>query len=76
MGALLLALCQQMAAKAHTGVTIANFAAPGHWRGNHPRKDGRVVECAGLEIRYTVLRIEGSNPSFSANHKGLMLQKM
>lgn len=52
MGALLLALCQQMAAKAHTGVTIANFAAPGHWRGNHPRKDGRVVECAGLEIRF------------------------
>ena len=35
-----------------------------------------MVECAGLEIRYTVLRIEGSNPSFSANHKGLMLQKM
>ena len=52
MGALLLALCQQMAPKAHTGVTIANFAAPGHWRGNHPRKDGRVVECAGLEIRF------------------------
>ena len=26
-----------------------------------------MVECAGLEIRYTVLRIEGSNPSFSAN---------
>ena len=25
-----------------------------------------MVECAGLEIRYTVLRIEGSNPSFSA----------
>jgi hypothetical protein len=31
------------------------------------RRDGRVVECAGLEIRYTRKRIEGSNPSFSAN---------
>ena len=28
-----------------------------------------MVECAGLEIRYTVLRIEGSNPSFSARHQ-------
>ena len=30
------------------------------------RKGGRVVECAGLEIQYTFMRIEGSNPSLSA----------
>ncbi len=31
-----------------------------------------MVECAGLEIRYTVLRIEGSNPSFSARNPYFM----
>jgi hypothetical protein len=31
------------------------------------RRDGRVVECAGLEIRYTVKRIQGSNPCSSAS---------
>ena len=25
-----------------------------------------MVECAGLEIQYTFMRIEGSNPSLSA----------
>lgn len=30
------------------------------------RKGGREVECAGLEIRFTVFRNEGSNPSLSA----------
>ncbi len=27
-----------------------------------------MVECAGLEIRYTVKRIQGSNPCSSANN--------
>ncbi len=31
------------------------------WRG------GRVVECTALEMRHTGNRIEGSNPSLSAN---------
>ena len=33
------------------------------------RRDGRVVECAGLEIQYTVKRIQGSNPCLSATHQ-------
>ena len=32
------------------------------------RRDGRVVECAGLEIQYTVKRIQGSNPCLSASN--------
>ena len=32
-----------------------------HWRG------GRVVECGGLENRYTRKGIGGSNPSLSAS---------
>jgi hypothetical protein len=31
------------------------------------RRGGRVVECGGLENRYTGNRIGGSNPPFSAN---------
>ena len=27
-----------------------------------------MVECAGLEIQYTFMRIEGSNPSLSAKN--------
>ena len=33
------------------------------------RRDGRVVECAGLEIQYTVKRIQGSNPCLSAMYQ-------
>lgn len=34
------------------------------------RKGGRVVECAGFEIRYTGNRIGGSNPPLSARSQG------
>ena len=32
----------------------------------HPRRGGRVVECARLEIWFTVKRNVGSNPTLSA----------
>ena len=32
-----------------------------------PRRNGRVVECGGLENRCTLTGTGGSNPSFSAN---------
>ncbi len=37
---------------------------------NSTRKDGRVVEGAALEKRYTLTGIVGSNPTLSARQTG------
>lgn len=38
--------------------------------GRRQRTGGRVVECAGLEIRYTCKRIVSSNLTLSASSSG------
>src|SRR5690606_15541951 len=53
-----------------------HFLASDHGTGSRPRSGkvsdprtgGRVVECAGLEIRYTCKRIVSSNLTLSATH--------
>ena len=48
----------------HFSIFMLNFAAA-----NQRRRVGRVIDRAGLEIRYTLMGIGGLNPSPSAKLK-------
>ena len=52
----------------------AIWAKPTLWHSQN-RKVGRVIDRAGLEIRYTLLGIGGLNPSPSATWRGKCSQR-